>query len=208
MNFAREPLLNPIPITGLRPTQITVGMREVEAKRAHWRKLGAKKKAEFLGRHMIPVVLGPKQHHYIIDHHHLVRALHDEGVKDLLVTIVTNLSILDRGAFWIVLDHRSWVHAYDADGRRRAFQDIPKSVNKLEDDPFRSLAGELRRAGGFAKDTTPFSEFLWADFLRRRLPRKAVQQDFNAALKKALVLAKSSEANYLPGWCGPADDAP
>jgi hypothetical protein len=29
---------------------------------------------------------------------------------------------------------------------------------QLQDDPFRSLAGELRRAGGFAKDTTPYSE--------------------------------------------------
>jgi hypothetical protein len=46
---------------------------------------------------------------------------------------------------------------------------------KLIDDPFRSLAGELRRAGGFAKDTTPFSEFLWADFLRRRVKRKTVE---------------------------------
>jgi hypothetical protein len=43
-------------------------------------------------------------------------------------------------------------------------KDLPKTVAGLIDDPFRSLAGELRRAGGFAKDTTPFSEFLWADF--------------------------------------------
>jgi hypothetical protein len=49
---------------------------------------------------------------------------------------------------------------------------IPKSIKGLDDDPFRSLAGELRSAGGFAKDTTPFSEFLWADFLRRRISRK------------------------------------
>ena len=41
-------------------------------------------------------------------------------------------------------------------------------MKDLVDDPFRSLAGELRRVGGYAKDTTPFSEFLWADFLRRR----------------------------------------
>ena len=62
----------------------------------------------------------------------------------------------------------------------------------LVDDPFRSLAGELRRAGGFAKDTTPFSEFLWADFLRRRVKRKIVENDFDHALEKALELAKSA----------------
>jgi hypothetical protein len=65
------------------------------------------------------------------------------------------------------------------------------------------LAGELRQSGGYAKDTTPFSEFLWADFLRRRLKRKLLENDFPAALVRALKLAKSSEADYLPGWCGP-----
>ena len=64
------------------------------------------------------------------------------------------------------------------------------TVAKLIDDPFRSLAGELRRAGGFAKDTTPFSEFLWADFLRRRVERKTVEAHFQHALEKALELAK------------------
>jgi hypothetical protein len=44
-----------------------------------------------------------------------------------------------------------------------------------------SLAGELRLAGGYAKDTTPFSEFLWADFLRRRIKRQNVEKDFDAA---------------------------
>ncbi|MCW1777479.1 ParB/Srx family N-terminal domain-containing protein [Pantoea ananatis] len=35
-----------------------------------------------LGKHMIPVVLGPDGKYYVVDHHHLARALHDEGVKD------------------------------------------------------------------------------------------------------------------------------
>jgi hypothetical protein len=73
----------------------------------------------------------------------------------------------------------------------------------LVDDPFRSLAGEVRRSGGFAKDTTPFSEFLWADFFRRRIKRKLVDDDFPSALVRASKLARSGEADYLPGWCGP-----
>ena len=43
-----------------------------------------------------------------------------------------------------------------------------------------------RMAGGFAKDTTPFSEFLWADFFRRKIKRKAVEADFSAAMERAL----------------------
>jgi len=199
----REPTLTPVAIDDLRPTQITVGMREVQAKRKHWRESGAKRGGKFLGKHLIPVILGPKHRHYIIDHHHLARALHEEGVKEVAVTVIANLNALDRDAFWTVMDNRNWMHPFDAEGRRRPYAEIPKSVIDLVDDPFRSLAGELRRAGGFAKDTTPFSEFLWADFLRRRMKSKAVEADFDRAIEKALQLAKSTEAGYLPGWCGP-----
>jgi hypothetical protein len=206
MTVIREPILTPVAIDELRPTQITVGMREVAAKRQHWREIAAKKDAKFLGKHMIPVILGPKHRHYVIDHHHLARALHDEGVEAVAVAVVANLSKLDTDAFWTVMDNRNWMHPFDAEGRRRAYEDLPKSVAKLIDDPFRSLAGELRRAGGFAKDTTPFSEFLWADFLRRRIKRKLVESDFARTLDKALQLAKSSDADYLPGWCGPVPE--
>ena len=206
MTTVREPLLEPVAIKDLRPTQITVGMREVRAKRKHWRDTHGKKAGKFLGKHMIPVVLGPKDRHYVIDHHHLARALHDEGVKHVAVTVIANLSKLDADAFWVVMDNRNWMHPFDQDGRRRHYKDIPKSVDDLLDDPFRSLAGELRRAGGFAKDTTPFSEFLWADFLRRRMKRKVVEADFAHAVEKALQLAKSPDANYLPGWCGPVPE--
>jgi hypothetical protein len=64
----------------------------------------------------------------------------------------------------------------------------------------------LRRAGGFAKDTAPFSEFLWAQFLRGRILPQQIIGDFSGALTKALELAKSKEADYLPGWCGPVTD--
>jgi hypothetical protein len=206
MTHVREPVLNPIPINELHPTQISVGMREVKAKRKRWREESKKKGGEFLGKHMIPVILGPKDRHYVIDHHHLARALHEEGVKEVLCTVVANLKKLERDTFWFVLDCHSWMHPFDANGRRRPYKEIPGHVSALVDDPYRSLAGELRRAGGFAKDTTPFSEFLWADFYRSRIKRKLIEEDFARAMEKALQLAKSIDANYLPGWCGPAPD--
>ncbi|MEY9121895.1 ParB-like protein [Bradyrhizobium yuanmingense] len=203
---AREPRVHPVPILSLRPTQMTVGMREVKEKRRRWREHGKKKQADLLGKHMIPVVYGPDARYYVIDHHHLGRALHDEGVKEVLVTVVGDLGMVEREAFWGVMDNKRWVYPYDAKGERRSFRDLPKSVADLKDDPFRSLAGELRRMGGFAKDTTPFSEFLWADFLRRQVSRKAVEANFDKALEKAMVAARSKNAIYLPGWCGPAED--
>ena len=203
MRPLREPILHPVAITDLRPTQITVGMREVAAKRHAWRTKAGDKADLFLGQHMVPVIVGPKERLYVIDHHHLTRALLDEGVESVLVTVVANLKQLEPDAFWFVLDSRSWMHPFDAKGKRRAYGDIPKLIADLVDDPFRSLAGEVRLAGGYAKDTTPFSEFLWADFLRRRIKRKRVEQTFDSALADALELAKSTAADYLPGWCGP-----
>jgi hypothetical protein len=199
----REPILHPVAIDELHPTQITVGMREVEAKRSAWRAREGEKAGEFLGRHMVPVIEGPKDRHFVIDHHHLTRALWEEGVTSVLVTVIARLRRLEHDAFWFVLDNRNWTHPFDDKGKRRPFGDIPRTVKDLVDDPFRSLAGELRRVGGFAKDTTPFSEFLWADFLRRRMKRKRVEKDFDKALDEALTLAKSEDADYLPGWCGP-----
>lgn len=185
---------------------MTVGMREVKEKRKRWRAHKSKKKAELLGKHMIPVVAGPNGRNYVIDHHHLARALHEEGEKLVLVSVIADLSMVDPDAFWVVLDDHRWVYPYDAKGKRRSYSDLPKNIEGLRDDPFRSLAGELRRIGGFAKDTTPFSEFLWADFLRRRMSKKTVEANFSKALERALAAAKSKDAVYLPGWCGPAED--
>ena len=47
MRDVREPLFKPVPITDLRPTQITGGMREVKAKQKRWREEGTTKGAEF-----------------------------------------------------------------------------------------------------------------------------------------------------------------
>jgi len=137
----REPLLKPVPIKELRPTQMTVGYREVAEKRRRWKDFDAEKKRAYLGAHMIPTLLGPKKHHYMIDNHHLSRALFEEGVEHVLVTVVSDLHHLDKDAFWTVCDHKSWVHPYDAEGVRQDFKDIPKAIDDLKDDPFRSLAG-------------------------------------------------------------------
>ena len=198
-----SPLLQTVAIADLRPTQITVGMREVEQKRSDWRGLAPTKSAQFLGRHMIPVVRGPKWRLYVIDHHHLARALHEEGVTEVLISPVADLRALEKDEFWTFMDNRGWMHPFDTDGQRQPRTSLPKSVADLEDDPYRSLAGELRFAGGYAKDTTPFSEFLWADALRRRVDAKTAKNDFETALQKALEFAKSPDAGYLPGWCGP-----
>lgn len=194
-----QPLLQPVSIADLRPTQMTVGMAEVDRKRALWRKREATQGAEFLGRSMVPVVIGPKGQPWLIDQHHLVLALHLEGLSHVLVSEIARLDTLGRHEFLTVMDKRNWLHPYDASGKRCDISDLPKKMSKLDDDIYRSLAGQVREAGGYAKDNTPFAEFLWADFFRTRIKLGKQTGD---ALAKALMLAHAKEAQHLPGWCG------
>lgn len=207
MHGSIEPVLHPVAIHDLRPTQITVGMREVHRKREDWRNRRLDDKGTWLGGHMVPVVIGPGNTPWVIDHHHLARALHDEGVETVLVSIVDKLDTVPKKRFFAFLEARNWLHCYDDEGRRRDWDDLPRHVGKLVDDPYRSLAGELRRAGGYAKSEAPYTEFLWADFLRDRIKRSLVEDKFDKALVKALGIARSRHAAYLPGFAGPEHGA-
>jgi len=199
------PVLHTVSVGALRPTQMTVGMREVKLKQKELQGMAAAKAGDFLGHHFMPAVIGPKGRYHIVDHHHLALALHRESIDQVLVTVLCDLSELDKDAFLTVLDNRAWLHPFDASGKRRPYRDLPKTVGDLADDPFRSLAGEVRRLGGYAKDTAPFAEFLWADHFRRRMDLRALEEDFGKAARQALKLARRKSAGYLPGWSGPGD---
>ena len=202
----RDPVIHPVPILELRPTQMTVGLREVERKRQAW---GAKTdRNAALASHLVPVVLGPGAGRYVTDHHHLTRALLADGQKEVFITVIADLGKADPDHFWNLMDFHGWTHPFDENGRRCAYADLPKTVEGLKDDPYRSLSGALRRHGGFAKDSTPFSEFVWADFFRSRIKLKQLKRDFDAAAEEAMKLAKSADADYLPGWCGPQAEKP
>lgn len=65
----------------------------------------------------------------------------------------------------------------------------------------------MRKAGGYAKDASPYAEFLWADFYRP-LFRKADLRSSGglglpeSAVVEAVALARSVKAQFLPGWSG------
>jgi len=186
----------------LHPTQMTAGLAEVAQKRREWAGLSKKNRKELLASHWFPAVLGPRCRSYIVDHHHLGLALHEEGVERVKLMVLDDLSYLGETIFWRVMEQRNWVHPFDATGKRRPYTDIPTRITALVDDPYRSLAGMLRNAGGFAKDTSPFAEFLWADYLRPHITRAQIRKAIDVALREAQGLAKSPLARYLPGWSG------
>jgi len=187
----------------LRPTQMTVGYRAVAHKRKQWKKAkeSRRDRRHFIEDHIIPVVIGPKGRLFATDHHHFARALMEEGVERVLALIHADLSGLPMTTFWNFMDQKSWCRPCDDHGHRRDFDALPKSMLDLRDDPFRSLAAAVEDAGGYARDAIPFSEFLWADFFRTHFRRPTLEKDFDAAVERAVQLAHSKEADYLPGWC-------
>ena len=188
----------------LRPTQMTVGLKEVAKKRASWAKLSPDKRRRAMGEQMFPAVKGPGKDFYILDHHHMAVALLQEKSDTVQVGVVKDLSMLKPRDFWIFLDHYSWVHPYDHTGNRCAFKDMPNSFEALKDDPYRSLAWEVLNAGGFAKSDAPFLDFLWANHFRASISRSALKKTPKKALSDALTLARGRKSSHLPGWPGKA----
>jgi hypothetical protein len=81
---------------------------------------------------------------------------------------------------------------------------MPRKLIRLQNDPYRSLAGLVRLAGGYAKDLAPFSEFLWADFFRPQVSARLIADERVRATRMGVKLARSNDACYLPGWIGNA----
>ena len=152
--FRIEPNLQVLPLRSLRPTQMTVGMRKVAEKRRALKGVAAKKRPAHMAAQLYPAVKGPSKVFYIIDHHHEALAALQEGAEDVTVGLVVDLSRLSMEAFWVYMDHRSWVHCYDRDGRRRPFSAVPRRFEDLNDDPYRSLAASVEEAGGFPSWTS------------------------------------------------------
>lgn len=199
----------PVPLAELRPTQMAVGMRAVEAKRRKINRFvdSARKLRRFLEERPVPAVLGPGEDYYIIDHHHLSLALWQSEVEEVFVRVVGDLSDMPKRAFLHAMASLGWLHAYDAHGREICPTRLPATLDRLKADRYRDLAWSVREAGGFRKSHVPFSEFAWANFFRERIPAAVLSRDFERAHERAMCLARSHDARYLPGSVYQADRA-
>jgi hypothetical protein len=191
-----------VPLEELRPTQLTVGMRAVAAKKekVERRAKSFRKLRRFLEERPIPAIRGPNDDLFIIDHHHLSLALLKSEIEEAFVNVVGDLSNLPRKRFLQRMAAMGLLHAYDGDGRPVSPTKLPERLDKLRCDAYRDLAWSVREAGGFAKTGKPYAEFRWADFFRARIPRSTVQRDFDYAHDRAMWLARSREAARMPGY--------
>ena len=191
----------PVPLTEIRPTQMAVGMRAVEAKRRKIERISgsSRKLRRFLEKRRVPAVLGPDEDYYIIDHHHLSLALWQSDVDEVFVRVVGDFSDMPKRVFLRAMASFGWLHAYDAHGRNTCPTRLPTSLDQLKADRYRDLAWSVREAGGYNKTLAPFSEFAWANFFRARIPDCLLSRDFELAHEKGMRLARSNSSRHLPG---------
>ena len=191
-------------VLSLKPTQFAVGMLEVEEKIDIVRSYRKKKRREFLDDNPVPVVVGPDGGLYIIDHHHFLAVCYHLGIEKVRVRVMRDLS-KTRMSYtqfwkWMFKTRNAYPFCQFGEGPRKAIY-LPKDIRGLADDPYRSLAWFVRKAGAFKNSDRNFAEFKWANFFRsRRLLDRYGPTSMARALVQAVALAQSPAAQGLPGF--------
>jgi hypothetical protein len=182
-------------ILKLHPTQLAVGYQQVECKYEKIKALDKSGKLDkYLKEHVVPVIRGYNNKLYLIDHHHLCMACEKLQIKQVYINILYDWSHLSFRDFWNKMNESHYVWVYDVDDFPHM---LPSNIKGLKDDPYRSLAGIVRKLGGFNKDTAPFAEFHWALFFKS----KGLSTDLSQkTIDQAVFLCKSPEAKHLPGY--------
>jgi hypothetical protein len=239
MDFDLEELTSEAPsgrlcqvkVSKLNPTQNAVGFDEVNDKIARYSAKSKVDLKDYLLVHPIPVVIGNGGNFYLTDHHHLNNALwktaegkNKAGIDTKSVRVVAkvqyNIGPLKGYHFWKEMHKARLLYLFDnyGGGPIRP-KDLCTHIKDLTNDPYRSLAWEVRSRYGYAKSPHAFAEFLWADFFRIRiiidtgiLKDKMREADVlidslsedqkKDVIDEAMHLARSPEAAGMPGYLG------
>ncbi len=191
-------------ILDLKPTQFAVGMLEVDEKIAALKSLTEKQFKKSIQETVVPVVRSPNGQLYVVDRHHFLSVCYHLDIDEVSVEIVKDFkgSKLTYRQFWTWMQKQRncFLYCQFGSGPHQEFY-LPRDVRGLADDPYRSLAWFVRKAGGFENSDKNFAEFLWANFFRgKKLLNHQGIAGFENALVKAVHLAQSPAAKHLPGF--------
>lgn len=192
-------------IDDLHPTQVSVGYLAVTEKQRRLDTMKKKELDDYLFEHKVPVVIGIDKKMYILDHHHLCMAAYNLGIDSVYVDVVEDWSHMSVLEFWNSMKEKQYVWLYDEHGNEISIEDfpqmLPSSIKGCKDDLYRSVAGLVRRAGGYNKDWKPFAEFKWANYFRKYMPLSSHLSELpSSVIKSAINLARSPLASGLPGY--------
>jgi hypothetical protein len=181
---------------------MTLGLDEVASRAAKIADMDASEIEALLNKKPFPHVLGPRRQIYIIDHHHLARALSILHISEaVLGDRLADWSDKEPKEFWAAMDAKHYCWPYDAEGNRRPYAAIPTSIVDLTDNIWRTLGRRLR-GKAFDDHDTPYQEFMWGDYFRTFMSRRLIELEFDLAMELAEKLARLPEAQDLPGYLG------
>lgn len=181
-------------ILDLRPTQFSIGIKDVEDKIRKIQSVRTKEQDK-----KVPVILGPKGKMYMIDHHHFVRAMWECNERYVYVEVKADLSKLSKKKFWTAMKKLEWAFLYDQLGQGPHDPNaLPDDVRGMGDNKYRSLAWMIREKSGFEKSPKPFAEFYWAEYFREHM--KGIDPLSKKGIAVAIKLCKSKRAVRLPGF--------
>lgn len=83
--------------------------------------------------------------------------------------------------FWRQMKENNFVYLKKQDGSEINPRDLPNRIEDLQDDPFRSFAYFFRDFGGYDKVSIPFLEFMWGDFLRKKMSLDEIKMPMTVA---------------------------
>lgn len=223
----------------IHPTQLILGYQEVRMKADRFSAMKSGDFHDYLESNPVPAVLGPKGVFYALDHHHLTAAVMTStlSTKDQVVVVQvkdTSLAgIAETSDFWKSMVQNKWVWLYDEKGNYPVNPVLlPPLMTSLANDPYRSLAYNVRKAGGYKKVLVDYQDFLWVNFFRQHklFPTSATSPDkfcaaapyslycfggvkeedaaIAAVQDQAMALARSSAASSLPGYVGSSVGVP
>jgi hypothetical protein len=196
-------------ILDMKPMQISAGMYEVQDKAKALRDMKSKDADEWLKEKSVPFVEDYKGRKRPVDHHHEARAAWEADIDEVYAhryfddEMHAKLKGLSKDEFYAVT--RAMGLFYDRDQFGVGPHDpnhLPEDVRGLADDPYRSVAWQVRKRGGFDKTVTPFAEFQWAQFFRSRLKTYPTKADFEKSVVEAMKLVHDPAAKDLPGYHG------
>ncbi|MBO9667820.1 MAG: ParB/Srx family N-terminal domain-containing protein [Bdellovibrio sp.] len=192
-------------ILDLKPTQIAIGMLEVEYKVKELKRMTKSKLRTEITKNPVEVVRAPNGDYYLVDGHHRTLACWLIGIRKLPVKVSHQFPRkMSFKSFWKKMKNDDWAYPYDATGAGP--QDplyLPPDIRAIGHDPYRSLSWLLRENGGYEDTEKTFLEFRWADFLREhKVLDNDYDVDYKKGLKKALKLCHKKSAEKLPGYNG------
>lgn len=194
-----------VKILSLRPTQFAVGMLEVDEKIKEISSLSKKEIKRYIKDNIVPVVKGLDEEYYVVDKHHFLSVCYQLGINKVKIDVIKDFSDQPDLTYeefweWMFSSRNCYPYCQFGQGPREPLY-LPHDVRGLADDPYRSIAWFVRKAGAFENSEKNFSEFQWANFFRSKgLLKKYGRKGLPEALVEAVRLSQTEEARKLPGY--------